>query len=185
LLKEKKWTKVYSSDLGRALSTCEIIVSKSSEDHHIVQSRLLRECNFGVREGLPRPTTAAEARKIKAKMLNIEENEVVDTTESNHSIKARQQAFLKFLFHDLKETVQGRSHCEDPVQGITCAVVSHGGFIRLLLKNFCQLVTVQKIGNCATTILSISWLDDSDDEVFQIEVKENEVNIPCSASFCV
>jgi broad specificity phosphatase PhoE len=185
LLKGKKWTKVYSSDLGRALSTCEIIVSKSSDYHGIVQSCLLRECNFGVREGLPRPTTVADARKIKAKMLNVEEHEILDTTESYDLIKARQIAFLKLLFRDLKEIIQENSHCKDPAKSICCAVVSHGGFIRLFLKNFCQSLTVQKIGNCATSVLSVSWLEDNNDESFQIEVNENEVNIPCSASFCV
>ena len=55
-LKDVNWTLVYSSDLTRAFHTSQIILSKSESEvkysqDHIIQTPLLREINFGVREG--------------------------------------------------------------------------------------------------------------------------------------
>ena len=179
LLSEKEWDRVYSSDLGRAARSADLIMSKSAKwdrESLIHRSPLVRELHFGVREGLSRQLTAKEAKRIRAAELKVKENEIEDTAESKESAKARQHKFLEQLYHEFR-------HHNSEENPLKIACISHGGFIRLFLNHYCKHESA-KIKNCAASIINIKWNDISDPSSYQCEVDEREVNLcPLSSPF--
>eukprot|EP01039_Chlorochromonas_danica_P009871 gene9871-10917_t len=176
LLKHKIWKKTYSSDLKRALSSTNNILSQSVTGNYLpelVHTDLLREVNFGVREGLPRGTSVLEALEIKAAQANISVDEVIDTAETLDQVIARQQSFLAQLYDDLSLDLPGHHSSSD--DAVLC--ISHGGYIRRFLTQFCG-ITVEKIGNCSVSIIQVTWK--SREEVV-CTTSAQEVNLPWSS----
>jgi broad specificity phosphatase PhoE len=170
-----KWDHVFTSDLPRAHKTTEIILSGSLCDCVAVnQTPLLRELSFGVREALPRGTSIPDAKAEVAKRLNIPVSEVIDTVESYASVKVRQAEFLTRL-----RSCAAPSHCE-PAK-ILC--VSHGAFIKSLLKHFCPSVPpVIKVGNCSLSIIHITWeQSEADMEAAVKRAKQGHYLFQCHA----
>jgi len=163
-LKEQQWDKIYASDLPRAHSTCQLILSQNVNRYppeSITTTTLLRELCFGIREALPREVTTRVAREATAKRLGIPVEDVVDNTETPPQVRRRQKQFLKELGLEMRAIQSSLPASRDldaePIQ-ILC--VSHGGFIKSLLRNFCPMVvTPIKIGNCAVTLIEIEWPD--------------------------
>lgn len=174
LLRDKAWSRVFSSDLQRALSSSHNILSKSTtvNEDHIIKSELLREVNFGVREGLPRGTTVLEALEIKAAQLGVLVDEVINTAETPEQISSRQQEFLRFLYNDLT------SSCfEDAEPLVLC--ISHGAFIKRFLNEFCN-ISIEKITNCSVSIVRVEWKSADD---FVCIADHNEVNIGYESTY--
>lgn len=193
LLKEKKWIQVYSSDLPRAATSCDLILTKSQHweeekaSSSISRLPLLRELSFGLREGLSRSLTLPEVRRIRAQELNIQVEDLIDTAESSEGAKQRQHEFIKQLHRDLRDHPLRREfegEMGGERRGIPVLCVSHGGFIRLFLKHYCKLPSVEKIKNCAASLITISWEDEVNDESYACSADIDEVNLcPLTTSF--
>lgn len=176
-LKHKVWTKVYSSDLKRALSSSHNILSKSLTGNYIeqlVETDLLREVHFGVRENLPRGTSVLQALEIKAAQANIPVDDVIDTSETPAQVLARQRALIDFLYEDMADGSCASAGEDDH----TAICISHGGFIRKFLSNYCDC-HVEKIGNCSVSVVTITWTDKGE---FQCSAKPEEVNVSWEVS---
>jgi broad specificity phosphatase PhoE len=140
-----------------------------NNDKTIVQSTLLRELSFGLREGLSRHLSVAEVRTLRAKELKVKEKYLVDTAETQESAKSRQHLFLKQLFDDLKHHASNDSP-------VPVACVSHGGFIKVFLRSYCNHAS-DKIKNCAVSIITITWADEMNPESYQCRIDPKEVNL--------
>lgn len=168
-LRSVRWNKVFSSDLPRTLRTSEILLSKSETydaggTERLVADVLLREMNFGVKEMLPRDTDFEAAIQIVALREGIRCEDVVDSAETNAEVKNRQHKFLsETIFSELvaqgfpgnsfdakEEQLVQPSQKENPK--VLC--VSHGGFIRRFLTNFCDLEYTTSADYPGSTILS-------------------------------
>ena len=176
-LRSVRWTKVFSSDLPRTLRTSQILLSKSETydaegTEMLVADVLLREMNFGVKEMLPRDTEFEAAVQIVALREGIRCEDVIDSAETNSEVKNRQHKFLsETIFPELvaqgfpeksfdastpailpskeDQLVQSQEK-ENPK--VLC--VSHGGFIRRFLTNFCDLEYTTSADYPGSTILS-------------------------------
>lgn len=146
-LKDIPFDAVYSSDLGRAVRTCELIVSKS---RHVSSSRIslhrsLREIHFGIREGLHIDTTRDQAKAIIAESQGVSVDEVDDHAETDEELFRRHLHVLDTI----RETAMR------PQQRVLC--VTHGGFIRSFIRHLLPGTADQKIENCSFTIIRAKW----------------------------
>ncbi len=189
------WKRVYSSDLLRAIHTSTIMLSHSTVTsapvlEQILHSEWLREINFGVREGLPRSLNAREAKIEYAKRNNLNAEDVVDSAETLEDVRKRQLNFILNLLEDHLKDTQMLSNCNSssaisisPVDSLaeirhTILCMSHGGYIKQFLKNFCG-VTAEKIGNCAVSEITVEWLDTSKPQDFTCTAEPNRINMHC------
>lgn len=147
LLKDIPFDGILTSDLGRAARTCELIVSRSRkcQPNIIIQSNVLREISFGIREELHVDTTMDEARRIVAAKQGIAPEDVDDLAETDDSLLQRHRGLLELI----------RSTYTRPQQHVLC--VTHGGFIRSLLRNLIPGTQDQKIENCGLTVVRAQW----------------------------
>ena len=142
------WDRVYSSDLPRTLKTTDIMMAARSATLSCEPCPLLREISYGLREGLSRSVMLAEARQMAAEKQGISVDKVVDTSETGGQVRVRQEALLR----KLKEDFGG--HAAGEGRGAKVLCVSHGGFIKRFLANFCD-VAVEKIFNCSISVVQI------------------------------
>ncbi len=136
-------------------------MGKSKHPKVIKHSTHVREMCFGVREGLTRGTTVEEAKMHVSKEKNIPISEIIDHAETPADMKERQLIFLQMLFDDLPPH-------EDDIPRVL--VVSHGGFIRSFLRNFC-VTDVDTIKNCSISKITVEKIA-GNDYVFQANVDE-------------
>jgi len=158
-LQDSVWDTVYSSDLQRAATSLELILSKSKSwtaGRSYQKLEMLREISFGAREGLSRSISLEEAIVIKAKEEGIPVEQYIDTTEKNDAVKVRQIQFLKQLYHDHCNTVKDTNNNDHNNDCINVLCVSHGAYIKRFLKNFGDL-SIEKIQNCAVSVLDIEF----------------------------
>ena len=152
-LKHVQWDAVMSSDLGRAMDTCRIMMQEASKGggkEQIPQPvALLREISYGVREGLPRSMGVEEARAIVSRERGVDVSEVVDNAETSEDVYSRQQEFLKQLREVVAPFLPGGA-CK-----VLC--VSHGGFIKRFLHSFASCGSIEKIHNCAISAVKVYW----------------------------
>lgn len=161
------FSKVYSSDLKRASDTCTLLLSNSqtnSDISRIEVTQLLREISFGVREALPKETTVEQAKIIVAKKLGIPVGEVVDTAEKSIEVRNRQQNFIDKLIE---------LPLNDELNNIL--LVTHGGYIRAFLRDFCLVQDMEKIKNCS--ISKIRLKINKSDKTFEFECRRNDLNV--------
>ncbi|WP_062049344.1 histidine phosphatase family protein [Bacillus sp. JCM 19034] len=113
-IKEKAITHLYSSDLTRALDTATIISQNINVSP--VKTQLIREIHLGPLQNLTRT-------EIYDKYPHVIESSIIlsgiEGTEQADAITARCQQFLQEML---------QNHKDDHV-----AVVSHGGFLSILL----------------------------------------------------
>ena len=129
---------------------------------------VVREVNFGIREGLPKGITVEEARCLWSKKHGVAVETVSDPAESEAEVLMRQRAFLGVLRsaavsarpgsgslpqQQEQEQQEERQH----LQPVKVLCVSHGGFIRRFLSNFTDAVPVDSIPNCSITTLRIAY----------------------------
>lgn len=185
------WDLTFTSDLKRAKTTAEILLSRHknpSLSNRLVDLPLIRERSFGVRETLSRTLTHKEAVKIVSERLGIPKSEVVDTAETADALLERQREFVKYLKLSVRTFVETAAS-DVGVCRVLC--VSHGAFIRSFLSNlhkFGNLLSrplgeVAKIANCSVTILKLCWKDVGDlirdsgaESDFEIVVEEDMLN---------
>ena len=226
-LRSMRWAKVFSSDLPRTLHTSRILLSKSDKydpagKGKLVEDPLLREVNFGVKEMLPRDTTFEAAVEAVAIREGIRREDVVDNAETNAELQNRQHRFLsETVFKELKtltESKVGNSDTAGNVENTDDAAdiffdsgsknvpkilcVSHGGFIRRFLSNFCDLTYVPnpdseaypgssilssvfgikatkliRLSNCSVSIVTIEWAEGALEENYVCTAAADNVNI--------
>jgi broad specificity phosphatase PhoE len=183
---EVEWDYCLSSDLIRAESTAQIILSRSkyckNSDPSAVHSAtatplrlettpLVREYRLGIRENLPTGTPISECRKIVSAKLGIPISEVVDDSETDLDVCARQRSFLEFLITKVSEknkekfkVTEGcdkRSSKDSQQQCVKVLLISHGGFIRSFLVNFFEYPDRIKLRNCSISKVQICKDGDS------------------------
>ena len=211
-LRSIRWNKVFSSDLPRTLRTTDILLSKSETykvggTESLTKDALLREMNFGVKEMLPRETTFEAAIQIVALREGIKCEDVVDLAETNVELKIRQHRFLsETVFPELvaqgfpsnnnspeppsipsdgnekagNEEINSLLTRDSGNPKILC--ISHGGFIRRFLLNYCDLEYVAssdnesypgasilssvfgikatkliRLSNCSVSVVTVEW----------------------------
>ena len=185
------WDLTFTSDLKRARTTAEILLSRHSNPtltERLTDLPLIRERSFGVRETLPRSLTHEEAVKIVSERLGIPECEVIDTAETTDALLERQREFVRYL------KLSARKFSETAAPGVgVCRVlcVSHGAFIRAFLSDLHKFGNVGsrslgefgKIANCSVSIVKLCWKDvgelsrDSDEESnFEIFFDDDMLN---------
>lgn len=189
------WTRVYSSDLKRAVHTTSLLLSCSTvteyQEEHILRSEWLREINFGVREGLSRDYNSETAKVEYARRNNLSVEDVIDTAETLDSVRTRQYNFVLQLLHDHAKEASDGSNGNDEVLSMPSSsaaesinthdykvlCVSHGGYIKQFLKNFCVLPATEKIANCSVSIVTIEWADVTKPHEFTCTTTPDRVNI--------
>lgn len=137
----------------------------------------------------------AEVRQIKSRQFNIPEHQLTDTAETPESAKARQHLFLKQLYRDLRHHQREHHSTSDVASTVTftgenqaiannhsehvpkIAVVSHGGFIKLFLRHYCNYHSSEKIDNCSASIITVSWLEDGNEESYQCIIDPTQINL--------
>eukprot|EP01038_Epipyxis_sp_PR26KG_P011196 gene11196-15016_t len=178
-LRDVQFHHIISSDLPRAFHTSRIISHrfyKTISEDEIVQTKLLRELNFGVREGLPRGTTVCDAKAIVASNLNLPVDEIVDNAEKPEEVFERQRQFLNYLHSVCHQDLSN-------IKDFNILAVSHGGYIRSFIRNFTQNEKVIKIDNCSVTIMEIKWNDIGNCDTVECSAKEDKINIHPSDIF--
>ena len=226
-LQAMSWAKVFSSDLPRTLRTSQILLSKSKKYNPEGREKLseevrLREVNFGVKEMLPRETTFEAAVEIVALREGIRREDVVDLTETSSELKIRQHRFLtETLYPELKSICNEAASSttavptSDPtlkgeLDGIIgressnpkILCVSHGGFIRRFLSNYCDLDYVLspendnypgasilssvfgirsskliRLSNCSISVVTVEWAEGALEDGYVCTASAENVNI--------
>jgi alpha-ribazole phosphatase len=122
-LAKEKITAIYSSDLQRASETAKAIAKL----HHreVKETPLLREISFGDWEGLKFEEIEARDEELVKKWKNDLANFRPPQGESLPELKARAEKFLQEIL---------KIHKEENI-----IVVSHGGFIRIILCSLLNL----------------------------------------------
>ncbi len=148
LLKQHKWSRVYSSDLGRALRTTEILLSRSQvSPPEPNPTHLIREVSYGFLEALPIHCSFDEAREHRAKERGVPVEQIEDDRESLESVLDRQNRFLSQLLEELEASIEHQN------PQVLC--VTHGGFIKRFLRNHCRLHLEEKIENCSVSLVRV------------------------------
>ena len=141
LLREHTYERVYTSDLARAHSTCQQILSVN----HFTAARpvvldILRE-------------RKSKYENFKYKEIPRENNKDTKTEggflEADDEFRLRQEAFLKILF---AETIKQ----EENSAAVKVMVCTHGVYIRFFLKQFCEILRTP-IKNASVHVVVISW----------------------------
>jgi len=126
-MKDVFFHQAYSSDLKRALKTCQHILdqNKASEitSNDIVQDKRVREQNFGIHENIPLDQWVEMALKEKTDPLDFPP----ESGETNVEVRNRTREFLKNIISKAVNI-----NYEQP----NILVVSHGLTIRQLIKIF-------------------------------------------------
>lgn len=178
-LKDISWDFVYCSDLSRAVHSLDLLLSENlnrSESMTVVQTELIRELNFGVRESMPGGLSLKEAKVIFAKKNGIAVTDVIDTSESDADVSIRQIKFLQTV----KEEFLSRSISKDINRPWRVLCMTHGGFIRRFLRFQCRYPAPDSIKNCSVSVLSMeletSEGSDSYDK-YSLAAEEDKVNL--------
>ena len=117
-------TQIYSSDLGRALNTAQLIRGKGTPD--VQTDPRLRERAMGVFEGNTRTEIEEQFSQAWKRYKSLAPDyEIEGGGESILDVERRARAFL--------EEVVTRH------RGQTVACVSHGGLIRIVLKSILEI----------------------------------------------
>jgi broad specificity phosphatase PhoE len=158
--------------------TASLLLEQRSSPTIAEQTELLRELNFGVREGLPRGTSVAAAKQIIAKRLKIPVSEVVDNTETLCDVHKRQILFMQYIRKDIHDEITGTatnvnitnegqepsSYSEIEQLPVKILCISHGGFIKAFIKSFCAIEVPEKIQNCSVSRIRVVWKDSASND---------------------
>lgn len=109
---------LYSSDLGRAVHTAELIATPGH--HRITTDPALRERNYGVLQGKKKQTVAAEHPKVWKRYRSGDPDYVIPDGESNREF--------------LERVVEGMDRIAAAHRGERIVVVSHGGTLGVFMK---------------------------------------------------
>jgi broad specificity phosphatase PhoE len=137
----------------RTYQTCQYIFEASvAQLCPPIETTLLREINFGIRENFPSYVSASEARVLIAAKTDTPAESIVDIAESDEEIQNRSSTLLTELGIHLQKSEQQQT--DDRVPKFLC--VSHGGFIRNLINYHCK-TDINSLRNCSISVIEISW----------------------------
>lgn len=114
---------VYSSDLGRAWSTAQALIGHHKNEP--VEHRALRERAMGVFEGCTQPEIETDNPEAWKKFLLREPDYKIPDGESIEDVLERSNLFLE--------------HVAQHHKGEKIAAITHGGWIRVVLKGLLGL----------------------------------------------
>lgn len=108
-LQSDQFSHLYSSDLGRALSTAQEIAHLTR--HTVIADRRLREKSLGILEGLTWPQAGERHPEIVSELDRHNYDYVVPEGESNNQMLARTLAFMEEIAeHHPGERVAAVTH---------------------------------------------------------------------------
>ena len=120
-----------------------------------IETTLLREINFGIRENLPSGVTAEEAKDIIAAKTGAPRDGIVDHAESADAVIVRQRDLFNLFKAQLSEIPDSRNRL------IKVLCVSHGGFIKSIMNHHLSL-ELTSLGNCSINVVEVLWNDNAD-----------------------
>ena len=192
-LKDVKFDFCLTSDLYRAVHSAAILCSNFVSSLNSEQTALLRETCFGLREGLPRSYSLEEASKIVAVQRGWDEarwKELDNGVESEEAIQQRILLALHFIHQRVCQYIasdyQSNNTAISQDQIVRVLIVSHGGFIKKILKLFTDpSIVLHSLHNGSISIVNMKLdmsknISSSDDiKVFQkcISVNPLEINM--------
>jgi len=158
LLKTKQWTRLYCSDLGRAMRTLDLALSQFDSSYSlpaVKTTSLVREVSYGIFESLPILLGLDEVKELRAKERGVTVDEIIDDRESKESVLARQQSFLTMMMTELDHSLSAEE-AATTTREINVLCVSHGGYIKRFLRKHCGIDLTDKIENCSTSVIRIT-----------------------------
>ncbi|MBI3050928.1 histidine phosphatase family protein [Candidatus Woesearchaeota archaeon] len=143
-LRAEKVDAIFSSDLRRARETAEAILRFHNAP--VTFSRHIREQSIGVFEGRPREDFKSFLLESAAKGMAVEDV-TPGAGESMRDVRRRAEDFISILAEKYK--------------GRTVLVVTHGGFLRMLLgvllnRSAAESMTLFKLKNACINIIEVS-----------------------------
>lgn len=154
-LRSVSWEYVLCSDLPRTLKTLALVQEQRLQQLVNVQEMItpiIREVNFGIREGLQKDVSVEEARRQLSAKSGVAEDSIIDHGESEDQVRERQKDFLI----QLRDVCASLPATEGPIK-VLC--MTHGGFIRRFLNNFSEVV-VDAVPNCSITTIHLTYSAD-------------------------
>mmetsp|Transcript_32771 Transcript_32771/g.86658 ORF Transcript_32771/g.86658 Transcript_32771/m.86658 type:complete len:243 (-) Transcript_32771:744-1472(-) len=153
----RRWWRVYSSDLPRAIQTTEFILAEAEDRDGLpghVTDALLRECAAGARQGMRIGMKEKEAKQEWAKQgLEPPPRETVA------DMATRGQAFVERVAKELRDSEGGgqggSSRNEAGEARKELLVVSHGGFIKVFLCAVCGAEEVEEVRNTSMSEVDV------------------------------
>ena len=169
-LKDTPFSLILTSDLIRAVQTANIIHNENIYNHlsPLEESILLREMNFGLREGHAKSITTEDARILYATKNNIPTSDVRDWAETETDLHLRQSELIEYIHNKLtntnhiidnnnnSENINGNTDSNSSIQH-NILLVSHGAYIRRFLTNFCSIKGIHSILNCSITKVDVYY----------------------------
>ncbi len=143
-------------------------------EEDLIHTPHLREVCFGVKEGYPRGTSVEEACRLRAEAQGVPVDEIKDFAESPEQIIERQHHFIKTVTKDLLSDINSGIDIED---GASVFCLSHGRFIKTFLNNICELQEVDKIKNCAISIVRLAFSVDNGVIEYECSAISDNVNL--------
>jgi broad specificity phosphatase PhoE len=158
-LSKVPFDQIICSDLTRAYKTCEMVMARSrySSTLPISSTPLVREINFGIREGLHVDWNTQTCREHLAKESNVSPESILDYAETDVDLFKRHTGLLDMI----------KSQASADTQHVLC--VTHGGFIRSFLRHLIPSIVDQKIENCSITVVRAKWNAESKEPHLALE----------------
>ena len=177
-LKDTPFSLFLTSDLIRAVQTANIIHNENIYNHlsPLEESILLREMNFGLREGHGKSVTTEDARILYATKNNIPTSDVRDWAETENDLHLRQSELIEYIHskltntnhisnnnnndnnnNDNSENINGNTDSNNNSIHHNILLVSHGAYIRRFLTNFCSIKGIHSILNCSITKVDVYY----------------------------
>lgn len=173
-LKDVKFGLCFVSDLTRAKDSAKYLMSNLSDASSLltppIELRHLREQSFGVREAQSKHKTSEEIRRIMAQeQFGDSERwtEIVDPAETHADVRLRQEQTLVMMAEHITTHVHQHQHqqelhqhsdnnfSDDSTGSLNVLIVSHGGYIRQFLRNFCSRENLNEFGKIDNGAVSI------------------------------
>lgn len=116
--------------------------------------------------------------------MGVSEDTITDTAEAPRDLAERQLRLLR----SIRKDIQGKETLLSSERGIDKApfkvlCVTHGGFIKSLLREHCKFSPPSKIDNCSVSIVSMFWDACESVDDFTLSVDEKNVNTTFGDSF--
>jgi broad specificity phosphatase PhoE len=158
-LKSGKFDAAVSSDLSRARDTADAICQ-----HHIglalQQDAVLRERALGWRENFPKHLSREEVLELRAAQMCCEANDLeamhLPKEESSKELVARTRLMVERFLPALLATLTSHGSASGCPPHIL--LVSHGGFIKALLRETWGLELERDISNCSISQVTLDWV---------------------------
>ena len=188
LLREARFTRYYSSDLGRALRTAQLVMQEMNNEQSIIETlrleKRLREMAKGAREGFSKSTTYAEAlEQRKTKDNNILP---IPLRETEDDAWQRMHDFVYELLTNMGNTDDDDDDDDAGQHPPNIFVMSHSGILRVFLKRMIGEDRLYQhpsarfdasglfyIPNTSVTILEVGWRNEPTTSHTKVRLEHN------------